>query len=213
MTDTDDERTGRSDGERPDGDATARSNTDDATESLTRRDAMAALTAAGASTALGGTLSWGVLTRDPDGGGDPQGFDERQRATLVALAEHLYPSAVSGIPEFVETYTVGRVRDRPEYAAGMREALDTLDEYAVQWAGDRFADLSPDRWGALLSSMGVPEATPEPEGLDPERVRFYLVNELLFALYTTPTGGELVGIENPQGYPGGTTSYRQGPRR
>jgi hypothetical protein len=202
------------DSDRLDDTGTDASTTDDAPETLTRRDAMAALTAAGATTALGGTLSWAVLTSDEAGDGDAETerFDERDRETLVALAEYLYPSAVSGIPEFVETYTVGRVRDRPEYATGMREALDTLDEYAVRWAEDRFAALAPDRRGALLSSMGVPVSTPEPEGLDPERIRFYLVNELLFALYTTPTGGELVGIENPQGYPGGTTSYRRGPR-
>jgi hypothetical protein len=199
--------------ERPPTDAAHASEPDDrGSAALTRRDAMAALTAAGASTALGGTLSWAALASDGAGDGDgPEGFDERQRETLVALAEHLYPSAVSGIPEFVERYTVGRVRDRTEYAAGMRGALDTLDEYAVRWAEDRFAALAPDRRGALLSSMGVTIATPEPDGLDPERVRFYLVNELLFALYSSPTGGGLVGIENPQGHPGGTTSYRQPP--
>jgi hypothetical protein len=199
--------------ERPPTDAAHASEPDDrGSAALTRRDAMAALTAAGASTALGGTLSWAALASDGAGdGGGPEGFDERQRETLVALAEHLYPSAVSGIPEFVERYTVGRVRDRTEYAAGMRGALDTLDEYAVRWAEDRFAALAPDRRGALLSSMGVTIATPEPDGLDPERVRFYLVNELLFALYSSPTGGGLVGIENPQGHPGGTTSYRQPP--
>jgi hypothetical protein len=42
-------------------------------------------------------------------------------------------------------------------------------------------------------------------------VRYYVVNELLLALYASPTGGELVGIENPQGHPGGTASYQQGP--
>jgi hypothetical protein len=59
--------------------------------------------------------------------------------------------------------------------------------------------------------MGVHTADPDSEGTDPERVRFHVVNELLYALYTSPTGGELVGIENPQGYPGGTASYREGP--
>jgi hypothetical protein len=178
---------------------------------LNRRDAMAALTAVGASTALGGTLSWAVLDDDTDGERGAEGFDEREREMLVALAEVLYPSAVSGIPEFVERYTVGRVRDRPEYAAGMRDGLARLDEYARDWTETRFTDLDPDQRDALLGSMGVRVATPEPEGLDPERVRFYLVNELLFALYSSPTGGELVGIENPQGHPGGTTSYRQPP--
>ncbi|WP_254822216.1 gluconate 2-dehydrogenase subunit 3 family protein [Haloglomus halophilum] len=183
----------------------------DADASLTRRDAMAALTAAGAATALGGTLSWAVLNEAGDDDATTEGFTERDRETLVALAEHLYPSTVTGIPEFVERYTVGRVRDRPEYATGMREALAALDEYAVQWTDERFVDLDTDRRGTLLNSMGVTRATPEPDGLDPERVRFYLVNELLFALYSSPTGGKLVGIENPQGHPGGTTSYRQPP--
>jgi hypothetical protein len=191
-------------------DATTRSEVTDPT-TLSRRDAMAALTAVGASTALGGTLSWAVLADDTDGGDAPEGFDERERETLLALADVLYPSAVSGVPEFVEQYTVGRVRDRPEYAAGMRDALARLDEYARDWTDTRFADLDPDRRDTLLRSMGVTVATPQRDGLDPERVRFHLVNELLFALYTTPTGGELVGIENPQGHPGGTTSYRQPP--
>jgi hypothetical protein len=43
-------------------------------------------------------------------------------------------------------------------------------------------------------------------------VRYYVVNELLYALYTSPTGGELVGIENPQGHPGGHESYQHEPR-
>ncbi len=181
----------------------------DGDAALTRRDAMAALTAAGVATTLGGTLSWAVLNEADDTA--TEGFDERDRETLLALAAHLYPSAVSGISEFVERYTVGRVRDRPEYAAGMREALAALDEYAVQWTDERFVDLDADRRGALLNSMGVTRATPEPDGLDPERIRFYLVNELLFAFYSSPTGGKLVGIENPQGHPGGTRSYRQPP--
>ena len=41
-----------------------------------------------------------------------------------------------------------------------------------------------------------------------DRVRFFVVNELLFALYSSPTGGSLVGIENPVGHPGGTESYQ-----
>jgi hypothetical protein len=198
MTAHDDSPTDETDAEPTDTDAT-----------LTRRDAMAALTAAGAATAMGGGLSWGLLS-DGDEEADTERFGEDERATLTALATVLYPSAVTGIPAFVERYTVGRVTDRPDYASGMVEALATLDDYAQQWAGDRFADLPRDRREALLGSMGVPTAAPDPDGIDPERVRFYLVNELLFALYATPTGGELVGIENPQGYPGGTASYRRG---
>jgi hypothetical protein len=59
--------------------------------------------------------------------------------------------------------------------------------------------------------LGVRTAEPDPDGTDVERVRYYVVNELLFALYSSPTGGELVGLENPQGHPGGIDSYRRGP--
>jgi hypothetical protein len=59
--------------------------------------------------------------------------------------------------------------------------------------------------------MGVDLVDPDPDGFSAERVRFYLVNELLYALYSSPTGGTLLGLENPQGYPGGSESYQQGP--
>jgi len=55
-------------------------------------------------------------------------------------------------------------------------------------------------------------ADENPDGTAAERVRFFVVNELLLALYASPTGGELVGIENPQGYAGGAESYQRGPR-
>jgi hypothetical protein len=34
-------------------------------------------------------------------------------------------------------------------------------------------------------------------------VNYYLLDELLFAFYSSPTGGELIGNKNPRGYPGG----------
>jgi hypothetical protein len=175
---------------------------------LSRRDALAALAAAGATTAAGATLTWTTLRDDE---AVEQAFDDRDVRTLAAVARTVYPSAVAGIPGFVERYVVGRVRDRPDYAAGMVDALGTLDVYAESSRDRRFADLSPDERDELLVSIGVADATPEPDGTDAGRIRYYLVNDLLYALYTTPTGGELVGLENPQGHPGGTGSYRRGP--
>lgn len=170
---------------------------------LTRRDAIVALGAAGVAAGTG-ALAWSELADD-----GPLG--EHERATLVAVARVVYPDEVEGIPEFVERYTVGRVRDRPEYAEGVADAVATLDDYATDWEDTRAVDLPDDKLDQLLREMGADIADPDPDGIDPQRVRHYLVNELLYALYTTPTGGELVGIENPQGYPGGTTSYRQPP--
>jgi len=86
-----------------------------------------------------------------------------------------------------------------------------LDAFTTEWEDAPFRELGTERRDATLRAMGVDTAEPNPDGNPRERVRYYLVNELLFALYSSPTGGELVGLENPQGHPGGTESYRQPP--
>lgn len=174
---------------------------------LTRRDALAALSGAGV-VAAGGAAA---LTRgDIDDGGEPS--LDRVLATLVAAAEVTYPSEVTGIPAFVETYSLGRIDGRDDYLTGVREAVAELDETARLWEGDPFADLDAATRDDVLRSLGVHTAEEDPEGTISERVRYYVVNEVLYALYTSPTGGRLVGIENPQGHPGGIESYRRGPQ-
>lgn len=172
---------------------------------LTRRDALAALAAAGAGGYAAATLSWDRLETDD------QTLAENERATLVAVAETVYPSAVSGIGEFVETFVVGRLSENSDRRAGIVEAVATVDDRARDRFDAPFRSLEPETRERLLEEMGVNVIDADPDGISAARVRFYLVNELLYALYTSPTGGELVGIENPQGYPGGTTSYRRGP--
>jgi hypothetical protein len=173
---------------------------------LTRRDVMAALAAGGA--AVGAGVS---LTADPAETG-VESVGDHEVDTLVAVAEVVYPSDVEGVESFVRRYSVQRVQNRPEYAEGVAAAVRALDEYSRIWADAEFAALDEAAADDILSGFGVDTADPDPEGSDRERVRYYLVNELLYALFTTPTGGKLAGIENPQGHPGGTTSYRRGPQ-
>ena len=170
---------------------------------LSRRDALLALGAAGLATG-GAVLTWETL-------GEEGTLSPRDRDRLLAVAEVLYPTELDGIDTFVETYTVGRIQNRPAYREGVGEALATLDDYARDWLETPWLDLTVDERDDLLSDMGVDAAESDPDGLDHERVRYYLVNELLYALYTSPTGGELVGIENPIGAPGGTASYQRPP--
>ena len=178
---------------------------------LTRRDALAALAASGVAVGTGA-----VLEGNPFASGDePKSEDTSPEArldSLLAVAEFVYPSEVSGVEEFVRTYTLGRTKDRPTYREGMVEALSTLDEYARTWHDADFRALDPETRESVLDEMGVDTADPDPDGGDPQRVRYYVVNELLYALFTSPTGGKLVGIENPQGHPGGTDSYQRGPQ-
>jgi hypothetical protein len=172
---------------------------------LTRRDALAALAAAGAGGYAAATLSWDRLDDDD------RTLAENERATLVAVAETVYPSAVSGVDEFVETFVVGRLTERPDRQEGIVDAIATVDDRARDRFDAPFRSLGTAMRERLLEEMGVNVVDPDPDGIGAARVRFYLVNELLYALYTSPTGGELVGIENPQGYPGGTATYRRGP--
>jgi len=168
---------------------------------LTRRDALIALGVAG--TTAGG--AYAVSRLDEEEAADS--VVER----LLPVAEVVYPSEVELTREFLETYVVGRVEERDGYLEGVADALESLDGYTRRLRDERFGDLSPERRDSLLRYMGVDEARPDPNGTDAERVRYYVVNELQYALYTSPVGGKLVGIENPVGYPGGLESYRRGP--
>ena len=168
---------------------------------LTRRDALIALGVAG--TTAGG--AYAVSRLDEEEAADT--VVER----LLPVAEVVYPSEVEVSREFLETYVVGRVEERDGYLEGVADALDSLDGYTRRLRDERFGDVSTERRDSLLRYMGVDDAEPDPDGTDAERVRYYVVNELQYALYTSPVGGKLVGIENPVGYPGGTESYRRGP--
>lgn len=170
---------------------------------LTRRDALIALGVGG--TAAGG--AYAVSRLDHAEELTAEGVLE----SLPPVAEVIYPSEVDVTRDFLETYVIGRVEERDGYLDGVVDALDTLDGYTRRLRDEGFADAPPEKRDQLLRYMGIDEAEPDPDGTDAERVRYYVVNELQYALYTSPVGGRLVGIENPVGYPGGTESYRREP--
>lgn len=176
---------------------------------LTRRDVLAALAAA----SVGSVAGCSELTDRPVEAPTADPISEHERATLVALAEVLYPSDVESVGEFVREYSVARVRDDESYARGVSEAVAALDDYVAEWHDEPYASLPVATREELLDHMTVDTADPDPDGVASERVRYYLVNELLYAFYSTPTGAGLAGLENPPGHPGGAQSYRRGPDR
>lgn len=164
---------------------------------LSRRDAVVVLALTGTGAGVSGRL---VERLDDDA------FVDR----VAALAATVYPSEIETDGEFVRTYLAGRLegeRSRYDYVMA---AFDTLDEHAMRLYSREFTDIAPDRRDAVLRDIGVDAATADRRGGAPERIRF-LVDELLFALYTSPTGGRLVGNENPTGHPGGLETYQQEP--
>lgn len=172
------------------------------TLTLTRRDAIAALVAG-----LGGgaaAASVGVLTDEAV----DDAFTEHDFETLVSVADVVYPTDVTGVPEFVRTYVSGVPSERQ---AEMAAAVARLDEGARRHAGAAFASVGSTEREAILDRLGVSRAASAPAGTVPERIRYHLINSLLYALYTSPTGSELVGIRNPTGHPGGYESLMRAP--
>jgi hypothetical protein len=170
---------------------------------LSRRDALAALAATGVAGVAG------AMALD-DGSGSPEASTPSAAADdlapLVAVAETVYPSAATGVDAFVRTYVDGLPSDRRD------DVLTTtadLDATARDWFDASLPDLDRSTRDRLLRDLGVDVADPDPDGNLSDRVRHHLVNELLYAFYASPTGGRLVGIENPIAYPGGTESYRR----
>ncbi|MFU1781627.1 gluconate 2-dehydrogenase subunit 3 family protein [Haloarcula japonica] len=186
---------------------------------LTRRDALKALGAAGVTVAGGAAaLAWdesgendATEASEDNATSSESEFGDHERETYRAIAAIVYPSEVAGIEEFVDSYVAGRVEADPERAEDMAAAVADLDTYTREWEDSNFVAVDAATQEETLRGMGVKVADPNPHGDPRHRVRYYLVNDLLFALYSSPTGGELVGIENPQGYPGGTSSYQQPP--
>lgn len=169
---------------------------------LTRRDALAALGGIG-----GGAAAVGAARQDGFEGLDREEMTDR----LHAVAEAIYPSELEVARSFVSTYVVGRLEDRAEYVRGQADALDRLDAHARWRRGRSMTALGAPDLRSVLRSMGAHVAHPIPDGTSQERVRYYVVNDLLYVLFSTPTGGELVGVENPPGHPGGLEAYQRGP--
>ncbi|WP_338728766.1 gluconate 2-dehydrogenase subunit 3 family protein [Haladaptatus sp. DJG-WS-42] len=171
---------------------------------LTRRDALSALASVGI-VAGGGS----AFLASGDDGAD---VSRRQIVeTMGAAADVLYPTEVTGIHAFVETYLTRKIDGRPAYRSQLGRAVVELNETAQDWYDAPFAELSVELRTQLLVEMGIPEADPsaDPGETTARRLRYYIWNDLQYALYSSPTGGRLVGIENPQGHPGGLTYTKQ----
>ena len=171
---------------------------------LSRRDAITALGAVGAGA---GAAAYAARESDDP----PSGESGPDVETLTAVAEVVYPDEVTGLGSFIEAYARRRAAGDDEHARGVRAAVVELNDRAEAWYDAPFAELPVEDRDSLLREVGADTAEEVPDGTTAERVRYYVVNDLLLALYASPTGGELVGIENPQGHPGGTDSYQRGP--
>ena len=171
---------------------------------LTRRDAVAALAAAG----VGSAAIERVRSNNEQTATMPSAAMVK---SLVAVAEVVYPSEIEVTEEFIETLVAGRTAERTEYGREVEAGLRSIDEAAERRFGRGFRTLPLDDRERLLRELGLARVEPNPDGSDVARIRYYVVNELLYSLYTSPTGGRLLGNPNPPGHPGGLEAYQRDP--
>lgn len=131
--------------------------------------------------------------------------------TLHAVAEAIYPPGADLDRQFISRDVRGRLDDRDTYADRQVEALATLDDEARRVTGRSFADLSVPRRRRILRGMGVDRVAPAPDGTAEERIRHYVIDDLILGLFTSPRGGALLGCDNPPGHPGGREAYQRRP--
>lgn len=169
---------------------------------LTRRGTITALLGGGIASAV--TLAGSELIVRSDVWGSDRPITDAETATLVAVADVVYPSDVTDIEEFVTGYVRGLDE---EHQTKIAETARDLDRFSRRRHGKPYGELSVTDRDVVLRSMGVNRVQPDPRGTLPERVRFYLVHETMYALLTNPKGARLFGYENPVGYPGGFSSH------
>lgn len=174
---------------------------------LTKRDALVALLAGGGvwGIAVGTDTEQDSKSRTLGSGGV---VDETDIETLTAVAEIVYPSEVTATGGFVRQY-VGGLPERKQNS--IAATATDLRKHSYRVRGEVFKYLTTEARDELLRGMGVDRSGSAPDGTLAERVRYHVVNQLLYGLYTHPRGGELIGIENPVGYPGGHESYQNPP--
>lgn len=84
-----------------------------------------------------------------------------------------------------------------------------LNEYSLKTYGAQYyqIDSVPAR-DKILRQLGVHRVHSNSTGLFPQRVRYHLVNTILYVIFTHPVGSSIVGQTNPVGFAGGFAKYQ-----
>lgn len=167
---------------------------------LSRREALLGLVGASATASLGVH----ELVGDRNGGPGYRSVSRRQMTGLLTVADVVHPAEPEGFEPVLARY-VARLPDHRRRA--LLGTLSELDAVSRRQFGTGFGSLSAPEARLLLEELGVDRVRSSPRGTLVERIRFHLVNSVLYALLTDPAGTAVLGIDNPVGHPGGFSSY------
>lgn len=160
---------------------------------LTRRQTLLGLIGASSVGSLGiyELLDWRTI----DGPLSAAGMN-----SLLTVADVVHPASPEDVEPVISAY-VNRLND--DRIRRLVTSLSELDSRSRRHFSASFGALSRAQGERLLATLGVNRVQPRPDGTLAERVRYHLVNSVLYALLTHPAGTELYGIGNPVGFAGG----------
>jgi len=123
---------------------------------------------------------------------------------MLTVADAVYPGDPEPFRSILRRY-VDRLGE--SRLGGLLETLAELDQISSRYSGSLFRSLSGAEATRLFERLGVNRVQSRRAGTLSERVRFHLVNSVLYAILTDPAGTERFDVGNPAGYPGGFDSY------
>jgi hypothetical protein len=169
------------------------------------------LGALGGAAVAAGAYGYGTGSREAEQLSDSHPASRAHVEAATAVADAIYPQSVAVDESFVENAVFRRVEPTPGHFDALVETIEAVERHASARFGASVTGLSPGTRRQVLQSMNVTAVHAMPDGTTAERVRFYLLNDLLYALFTSPRSRPLTGIENPPGHPGGLAAYRRAP--
>lgn len=167
---------------------------------LSRREALLGLL--GVSTGV--SLSTYELTGNRYGSDGRRSLSRRDREALLTIADIVHPANPGGFEPVIARYVRRLPASRERALLG---TLSELDGVSRRQLGAGFGSLSTPEARLLLEGLGVDGVQSNRQGTLAERIRFHLINSVMYALLTDPSGTAVLGIDNPVGYPGGFSSY------
>lgn len=155
---------------------------------------------------LSSTASLGVYELSDEYDKRRGSLSRRHLEGLLTIADVVHPSEPDQFETILTGYVTGLTDSRKRVLLG---TLAELDQVSYSQLGIPFRSLSASEATLLLKALGVDRVQSSPQGPLAERIRFHLVNSVLYAVLTDPVGTNVLGIDNPVGHPGGFSSYTQ----
>ena len=120
--------------------------------------------------------------------------------SLLTVAGIVHPAESEAFEPVLSSYLNQLSDSRTQ---SILETIAELNKISRRRLGRPFHILSRNEAEQLFTILGVNRVQAAPNGTLAERIRFHLVNSVIYALMTNPNGTREFEIQNPVGYPGG----------